>query len=410
MAKMLPLLVFLSFLAVSGLARAQESPPDQGSPPAQPGNDPGGQQQESQQRMPEMERPIYLSGGVIYDDGGPADSTVRVEMVCNGRVRRQVYAFGGGFSLDLTQSNRRLTVMDAAVASQDITGSINSESEDALARMMAASGENPGNARSASPGFVNLMGCELRAVQPGFQSDIIPLSIVRPLDNPHVGVIVLHRTGSITGTTTSVVSMAAPKKAKKAYQKAVKEVRKTNPNHEKAVAELEEATELYPEYAAAWELLGQIRLAESDEAGARQAFELAAAGDPKYIQPNLAMMELEVRKENWDEVSKWSSRVTELNPYILAAQYYHGVANINLNRIEPAQQAFQKVRENYKSDDYPYASYMLGYILANQGEFESAATELRHFLEIKAEAAEVDQIKDHLAQWEKEGHIQPVKH
>ena len=41
-----------------------------------------------------------------------------------------------------------------------------------------------------------------------------------------------------------------------------------------------------------------------------------------------------------------------------------------------------------------------------QGEFESAAGELRHFLEIKADAAEADQIKDHLAQWEKEGHIQ----
>jgi len=51
---------------------------------------------------------------------------------------------------------------------------------------------------------------------------------------------------------------------------------------------------------------------------------------------------------------------------------------------------------------------MLGYILANQGEFESAADELRHFLEIKADAAEAGQIKNHLAQWEKEGHIKSV--
>ena len=406
MAKTRSFLVFLYFLTVSGLVLAQD-PPDQGTPPTQPGNDPG--QQETQQQMPEMQRPIYLTGKVIYDDGSPADTSALVEMVCNGRVRRQIYTFSGVFTLEVTNTNQRLTVMDASTSSRDLFGGINSEPEEALARMMEAGGESSAGLRSTSPGYTNLMGCELRATQPGFQSDIVPLAIVRPLDNPDVGVIVLHRVGTITGTTTSVVSMAAPKKAKKSYRRAVKEVKKENPNHEKAAVELEKATELYPEYAAAWELLGQVRLARSDEPGARQAFELAAASDPKFIQPNLAMMELEVRRENWDEVSKWSSRVTELNPYILVAQYYNGVANITLNRVEPAQQSFQKVRKNYKSDDYPYASYMLGYILANQGEFESAADELRHFLEIKADAAEAGQIKNHLAQWEKEGHIKSVE-
>ena len=365
MAKTRSFLVFLYFLAVSGLVLAQE-PPDQGNPPADPGNDPG-QLPETQQQMPEMERPIYLTGKVIYDDGRPADTSVQVEMVCSGRVRRQIYTFSGVFTLEVTNTNQRLTVMDASTSSRDLFGGINSEPEEVLARMMEAGGESSAGLRSTNPGYTNLMGCELRATQAGFQSDIVPLAIVRPLDNPDVGVIVLHRVGTITGTTTSVVSLAAPKKAKKSYRRAVKEVQKENPNHEKAAVELEKAAELYPEYAAAWELLGQIRLAEGDEAGAREAFELAAASDPKYIQPNLAMMELEIRKENWDEVSKWSSRVTELNPYILKAQYFHGVASITLDRTEPARQSFQKVRENYKGDDYPYASYMLGYILANPG-------------------------------------------
>ena len=375
MVKTRPFLVFLSFLAVAGLALAQ-NPPDGGSRPTLPGNQP---QKEKSGQMPEKQRPTYLSGKVIYDDGRPADTSVQVEMVCNGSVRRQSYTFSGVFSLEITTTNRRrLTVMDASTSSRDLFGGINSESEEALSRMKEAGGSS--SVLTTGPGYANLLGCELRASQPGFQSDTVPLSMVRPMENPDVGVIVLHRIGTIMGATTSVVSMAAPKKAKKAYQKAVKEVRGENPNHEKAATELEKAIELYPEYAAAWELLGQIRLAERDEPGARQAFELASAGDPKFIQPNLAMMELEVQKGNWEEVSKWSSRVTELNPYIVQAQYYHGIASITLNRIEPAQQSFQKVRENYRGDDYPYVSYMLGYILA-------------------------DQIKDHLAEWEEEGHI-----
>ena len=408
MSKTRPFLVFLSLLAVSGLALAQD-PPDQGTPPTEP--QPGQSQQRTQQQVPGMERPIYLSGKVIYDDGSPADVSVQVEMVCNGRVRRKIHTFSsGGFTLEVTNTNRAM-VMDASNSSQDLFGGINREPQQAplAGRMMAAGGESPSGVRS-NPGSMNLMGCELRANQAGFQSDIVPLSVVRPLDNPDVGVIVLHRAGTITGTTTSVVSMAAPKKAKKAYRRAVKEVRKKKGSStEKAISELEKATEIYPEYADAWQLLGQIRLQQQDEPGARQAFELAAACDPEYLRPRLVMMELEVRRENWEEVSEWTSSITELNPYIVMAQYYRGVANMNLNRIEPAQQSFQKVRDNYKSDDYPYASYLLGYILATQGDFESAASEFRHFLKIKEQAPEADQIKESLAQWEKEGHIKSVK-
>ncbi len=284
MAKTRPFIVFFLFFAISGLALAQEQP-DEGPQPSQPAPQQP-VQQETQQKMPETERPIYLSGKVIYAAGAPADTSVQVELACNGTVRRQAYAFNGFFSLEITQTNRRLTVVDASTSSHDAFGRINAEPQNAMARMMAAGGETPASSRSVDSGM-NLMGCELRASQPGFQSDIIPLSIVRPLDNPDVGVIVLHRAGSITGTTTSVTSLAAPKKARKAYQRAVKEVRKKNANHEKAAGELKKATGLYPEYASAWELLGQIRLAQSDEPGARQAFESAVAGDPQYIQPRI---------------------------------------------------------------------------------------------------------------------------
>ena len=95
----------------------------------------------------------------------------------------------------------------------------------------------------------------------------------------------------------------------------------------------------------------------------------------------------------------------DLDPYLLQAHYYHGLASINLNRVELAQESFQKVRDAYRGDDFPYASYMLGYILAQKGEFESAASHLRHFLKISKKAPEAGQVKSYLAQWEKEGRI-----
>ncbi len=63
----------------------------------------------------------------------------------------------------------------------------------------------------------------------------------------------------------------------------------------------------------------------------------------------------------------------------------------------PEQRGQQRpgVERPYKGDDFPYASYMLGYILAKKGEFESAASQLRHFVKINEKAPEVGQVKTH---------------
>ncbi len=401
MAKAQPIIVLFLCFVLFGLAFAQDDTP-RPEPP---------QQQQQAPQSTQMDQPLYVSGKVVYDDGSPADMNVRVELLCDGRVRRQVHTLNGNFSLQVGGSTREFTSFDATVGSRDALGPVNPTRTGNFGGdpSVGPSGQGGQAPQRQIPAAFNLHGCELRANQAGFQSESISLAFRRPLDNPDVGVLILYRAGSIAGTTTSVTTMSAPKKARKEYKKALKEMKRKSANYEKAVAELENATDLYPEFAEAWNLLGQIRLQLKNESGAQKAFESAAASDSKYLLPPLAMMELELRRKNWEEVSKWSSRITELNPYIVKAQYYHGVANMTLNRTEPAQQSFQKVRDNYKSDDYPYAGYLLGYILATQGEFESAASELRHFLKIKEQAPEADQIKDSLAQWEKEGHIKSVK-
>ena len=401
MAKAQPIIVLFLCFVLFGLAFAQDDTP-RPEPP---------QQQQQAPQSTQMDQPLYVSGKVVYDDGSPADMNVRVELLCDGRVRRQVHTLNGNFSLQVGGSTREFTSFDATVGSRDALGPVNPTRTGNFGGdpSVGPSGQGGQSPPLQTPAAFNLHGCELRANQAGFQSESISLAFRRPLDNPDVGVLVLFRAGSIAGTTTSVTTMSAPKKARKGYKKALKEMKRKSANYEKAVAELENATDLYPEFAEAWNLLGQIRLQLKNESGAQKAFESAAASDSKYLPPQLAMMELELRRENWEEVSKWTSSITELNPYIVMAQYYRGVANMTLNRTEPAQQSFQKVRDNYKSDDYPYASYLLGYILATQGEFESAASELRHFLKIKEQAPEADQIKESLAQWEKEGHIKSVK-
>ena len=399
MAKAHPIIVLFLCFVLFGLALAQERPDDT---PTQPQPSPSPQQLES----PRIEQPLYLTGTVMYADGSPADMTAKVELWCDGRVRRQVHTFSGRFTLQVGGRNLQATVLDASVGSEDVFGAgsspgLNGEGFGGSEGL----GEGGQSRQANNPDHMNLISCELRAEQAGFQSETIPLTFRRPLDNPDVGVLVLYRAGRIVGTTGSVTTMSAPKKARKGYQKALKEVKKKKANYQKAVAELEKATDLYPEFSEAWNLLGKVRLQLKDESGAQKAFESAADSDPKYLRPQVALMELESRRQGWDQVSQWSTKVIELHPYHMQAHYYQGVANLHLRQLEQAEESLTKVRASHKADDYPYAGYLLGLMLADKGNFNDAAKELKHFLKIRPEAPEGDRVKTVLSDWEKKGLI-----
>ena len=256
----------------------------------------------------------------MYADGSPADITAKVELWCDGRVRRQVHTFNGHFTLQVGGGNQQATVFDASVGSEDVfgarTGGFGGRSDP------GGFGQGGRFLGTGTRTHMDLTGCELRAEQTGFQSETIQLTFRRPLDNPEVGTLVLYRAGSIVGTTTSVTTMSAPKKARKGYKKALKEVKKKKADYQKAVA-----------------------------------------SDPKYLRPQLAMMELESRRQSWDQVSQWSTKVIELNPYLMQAHYYRGVANLNMRQLEQAEESLTKVRASHKADDYPHAGYLLGLVL-----------------------------------------------
>ena len=93
----------------------------------------------------------------------------------------------------------------------------------------------------------------------------------------------------------------------------------------------------------------------------------------------------------------------------MTAHYYRGVANLNLDRWEQAEESLTKVRASHKADDYPYAGYLLGLMLADKGDFDAAAKELKHFLKLRPEAPEGDRVKTLLSGWEKKGLIKGAK-
>jgi hypothetical protein len=207
---------------------------------------PGQQQQPSFQ---DFQRPIYLSGRVMMEDGTAPPEPVVLMLVCNGRPRPQGYTDSKGrFSVALGQNQQ--VFADASMDSTDMRSIM-----------------NPGPTRGISER--DLVGCEFRAELPGFQSDVIQLAGRRVLDNPEIGVIVLRRLANVEGFTFSLTTANAPKEAKKAYEKALSLKKKRKPAE--AEVHLRKAVEIYPKFAAAWFELGNALDAQKKKEEARAA-------------------------------------------------------------------------------------------------------------------------------------------
>ena len=340
-----------------------------------------------------MSRPMFLAGKVVTEDGSPIPETIVVELVCHASVRQQVHTFKGGqFSFDLSPQPSA-AFLDASVARND------ANNVNPFARV-------PGGEYTAGGDQVDLSGCDVRANLAGFVSDRIQLGLRRALDRPDIGTVTIKRREGVVGSTVSFAALAAPRKARKAYAKAEKELRKEKTNLDKVRKELEKAVQVYPKYATAWHLLGLVRRDHQDQEGARQAFEASIEADGNYIRPYLSLVDMEIRTGDWLRISELCGKVVELNPFMVRCRYYHAVASLNLGRMEAAEASAVKVQESQDSRFLPGSHYIRGAVLARRGDFESAAEQFRHFLKIAPEGRGAAQIKENLVAWERQGLIQ----
>ena len=406
MARRLLVLIFLSMLlgVVGAQQRNRGQEQERRPQPTQRPTEPqlGGRQQ---RREPQefsrdtQDVPHFISGKVTLEDGSAPPEPVRVDMVCHGRIVRQFRTSSNGhFGFRL--GDRNTDIADASVSGAVQGGFGNSPVGGGLGV------DSPTNLGSRTgQGNVNLTGCDLRTSLAGFEANTIHLGIRRYLDNPNVGVIVLRRRDKVAGTAISLNTLGAPKKAKKSYQKALKELAKKKAKPSRAVKELEKAVKLYPEFSAAWNLLGQLRLATKDRTGAQEAFERAVAVEPNYVGPYLPLALLRLDERRWKDAAQLSRQVLEQNPDVINAHYSLGVASYFLGNLDAAEKSSRKILNSSEARNYPRMRYLLGIVLAGKGNFPSAAAELRRYLEIIPDAPEAEPLKEELQKWEAEGRI-----
>ena len=337
----------------------------------------------------------FLRGQVVLEDGSPLPEPARVQLICPGSVRAGgETSSDGAFQLQIASQG--------GSAGSAHVGQEGSRSWDSWATTRGR--QDPIRAREAGKP-PDLKGCKLLAELPGSHQGSIRLDGWDRSNTPDAGVIVLRPSSRSSPGTISLAKLSVPKKAGKAYERALKELKRAKPNFSSAAKSLEKAVRLHPGFATAWHLLGVTRLGLSDVEGARQAYERSIGSDSTYIEAYLDLIALEMSEECWLRASDLCAVVLEMNPSLVQAQFLHAAANLNLGRLDLAEQSIQKVRVSKDTRSQSGCHYITGVILAVRGRFEAAAREFHSFLEMVPQGEMADQLREKLATWVKEGLI-----
>ena len=239
---------------------------------------------------------------------------------------------------------------------------------------------------------LDLNGCELRAVLAGYQSSSV---ILRTNGGEvwqyEVGTIFLKRIGNAPGTTISVTSMAAPKDAMRAYEKAQK-VRDEKPAE--AEKDLNKAVKIYPQFAAAWTLLGDIHRERREFDAARTEYAQAIAADPQFVNPSYGLTMIAAQEKKWDDASRLSDQVIKLNAAAYPMAYFiNAAANYNLQKFEPAEESAKKFKALDMQHSHPDVCLLLSYLYSGKQDYAAAAREIRDYLAIAPNSPDAESLK-----------------
>ncbi len=370
----------------------------------QPGQqqDPYGQRQ--QNTFEQMPRPIFLSGEVRLANGTPPPEAVVIERVCGGQTRPEGYTDSKGRFSFQVGGDQTAALMDASYNGfgQDNRGGMGGPGA-----MGGMGGVGRGGIGGGMDGM-DLSGCELRAALPGFRSDQLMLGRRRPMDNPNVGTIVLHPLDGFQGSAISATTLTAPNKAKAAYEKGVREMRKDQPKFEKAAEQFQTAVDLHPTYAAAWTMLAEMKIKMEDFDGAEEALGKSIEADAAYIRPYEPLIRIAAQKEDWPRVNELAAATLRMHPGHTQIRYLKAVAAYRLGRFDEAEAAAREIASGSDAPQYPHAHQMMAIIHIEKGAYPQAADAFRTYLKLAPTAPSGDQIRKQLAEWEALGVVKSV--
>jgi len=335
--------------------------------------------------------PIFISGRVMLEDGTAPPEPVAVERICFNTSRIEGYTDNQGY-FGVQLGDEKGVFQDA---SEDTGRSIRSITGGGLSTVSKSS-----SGSGAGLGDQRFQNCDIRAKLAGYRSQSVSLAGHRALDSPDIGTILLHREGGDEGTTISMVSLLAPKDARKAFEKGMAYEKKNN--LDAADKEFQRAVEIYPKFAAAWAEIGRIQATHNEILDARKSLDEAIKCDPRFLSPfvQIAMLDMQARK--WQSLAEITDRAIRLDPFEFPQIYlFNAVGYYNLKNIDAAERSIQAAAKLDTLQQMPEVSHLQGLILIQRHNYPAAAERLRNYLKLAPDAEDAAEVQTQLAKLDK---------
>ncbi len=199
--------------------------------------------------------------------------------------------------------------------------------------------------------------------------------------------------------TVSAKRLAVPGKASSEYQKACGAFKGRKLTD--AEEHLRKALEVYPDYPAAWVVLGQVLESENKNDDAKAACSRAENLDPGYVASYLCLSAFAANASDWTDVAKLSAQALALdpigNPYSL---YYAADAGLHFNQLTQAELHAQSAVKLDEWHHLPELHLLLAQIYEAAGNVVGEAAQLREFLKVGASSKDAPKARSILAKLE----------
>jgi tetratricopeptide (TPR) repeat protein len=310
-----------------------------------------------------------LTGSVKIDDGSALPGSAAIVLICGGSVRTVAHtSILDDFGFE--------TVALSGSSSPGVANAwslLSSANSDASSAMHSLSGNS---------------NCDLRAELSGFRSTTINLNNPAAFNGSDIGVIWLHRIAASGDHIVSITTLAAPKAAKKSFNKA--RTQAFAGKLKDAVSSFRKAVKIDPQFAEAWVGLGfaQYQLGLQDEA--EKSVLKARDIDAKLPGIYQILGYLASDRKDWKTAALYLEEAERLNPESSALPWYiSAVAYYQLHRFNEAEKSIRQEMQIDTQRRYRRAQFLLGMILVARNEILTGTQALREYLAGSPDPADV---------------------
>jgi tetratricopeptide (TPR) repeat protein len=317
-----------------------------------------------------------------------------------------------GLSVQLTVTGRvllenRQTPSEPVPVDYSCHGQSSTHLTDAKGRFSIPAGQQQvARSTTISTDLPRLDGCRVQVRLPGFEDLSVSLKAPHSLNDLNVGDLILKSSGGSVAAVFSAVSANAPNKARGNYIRALEEIGANK--YPEAVASLDKAIRVYPQYAAAYQFKGQVLEQMGQREAARAAYQQAVTADPAYGKPLIQLAEMAADDQDATEAARWAAAVNKLAPGAFPSMYLlEGSSYFNLGRFDEAAKAAQAGLEADRTNFYPRLHKLMGECLYRKRDYAGALEHLKQYVKDSPDAPDAAEAKARAESCERLARLNP---